>query len=162
MTLPERVGVGVMVRPFRSLLITGEADLTRWSSVKGMAVRIASPATARIVDQGGWKDILGYRAGVEFGLADVMLRAGAGYEATPIPDAELRPSIPDADRLHYGFGIGYVVEAGLLLDLGVQIDRYADRTVTNSTVLSDFNEYFNGTYKLSSTVVALTISYSWK
>jgi long-chain fatty acid transport protein len=137
-------------------------DLTRWSSVKGMTVKIGSPATVRIVDQSGWKDVLSYRAGLELGVSDVMLRAGAGYEASPIPDADLRPSIPDANCFYVGFGIGYAVEDGLQLDLGVRIDRYAARTITNSAVLYSFSEYFNGTYKLSSTVIALTISYSWK
>ena len=161
-TLPERIRAGVMLRPFHGLLLTGEADLTRWSSMRGMTVRIGSPAVVRIVDQAGWKDVFSYRAGVELGLSDVMIRAGAGYEASPIPDADLRPSIPDANCFHFGFGLGYAVEEGLLLDLGVQIDRYADRTITNSSVLSSFNEYLNGTYRLSSTIVALTISYSWK
>jgi long-chain fatty acid transport protein len=161
-TIPERIRAGVMLRPFDGLLLTGELDLTRWSVVKGMTIRIGSPATSRIVDQSGWKDVVGYRGGVEVALADIMLRAGAGYEVSPIPDAELRPSIPDADCFHYGFGFGYAVEEGLMLDLGVQVDRYADRTVTNSAVLSGIDEYFNGTYKLSSTVIALTISYSWK
>jgi long-chain fatty acid transport protein len=161
-TLPERIRGGIMLRPIDELLLTGEVDLTRWSSMKGMTIRIGSPATSRIVDQSGWKDVVSYRGGVEVALADVMLRAGAGYEPSPIPDANLRPSIPDGDCFHYAFGIGYAVEEGLLLDLGIEFDRYADRMVTNSTVLSGIDEYFNGTYKLSSTVIALTISYSWK
>jgi hypothetical protein len=52
-----------------------------------------------------------------------------------VPDAELRPSIPDASAIHFNVGIGYAVEDGLIIDLGLQVNRYADRTVTDSHVL---------------------------
>jgi hypothetical protein len=42
------------------------------------------------------------------------------------------------------------------------VDRYADRTVTDSHVLYAPDKYFNGTYVISSTIFAITLSYSWK
>ncbi|CAG0956281.1 partial Outer membrane protein P1, partial [Anaerolineae bacterium] len=162
LTLPERFRGGIMIRPMDALLFTGELEYTRWSGVQGVTIRLESPVSSQLIDQSGWKDVLAYRAGVEFRIADVMLRAGIGIQPSPVPDAELRPSIPDASSLHYNIGFGYIVEDGLVLDLALQVDRYADRTVTDSRVLYASDKYFNGTYAMSSTIFALTLSYSWK
>ena len=161
-TLPERAHAGIMFRPFGGFLLTGDLVFTRWSGLKGVTILLGSPVTLKLIDQSGWKDVLALRGGVEFAVADIVLRGGLGIDPSPVPDAELRPSIPDGDSYHYSFGIGYTVEQGLVLDLGVQVNKYADRTVTASHVLYDTDKYFNGTYMMSSTVLALTISYAWK
>lgn len=161
-TLPERLRAGVMLRPLSSVLVTGEVAFDRWSSVKGVILRLGTPATTRLVDQSGWKDVLSYRGGVEIALGEVLLRGGLGVEPSPIPDAEARPSIPDADNFHYSVGLGYAVEEGLMLDLALQVNSFTDRVVTDSHVQYDADKYFNGIYALASTVLALTISYSWK
>jgi long-chain fatty acid transport protein len=162
LTLPEQVLAGIAIRPVDVLLLTAEAQLMRWSGVKGVTIRLGSPVSSVLIDQSGWKDVLALRAGAEITIADIMLRAGIGIEPSPVPDAELRPSMPDGDSFHYNIGIGYAVEEGLVLDLGLQVDRYADRTVTDSRVLYAPERYFNGSYVMSSTVFALTLSYSWK
>ena len=140
------------------LLLTGEVDLTRWSAVKGMTIRIGSPATSRIVDQSGWKDVLSYRAGVEsshWPTSCFVPARGTRRVRSRMQISVRRSPMQIASTI--AFGIGYAVEEGLILDLGVQVDRYADRTVTNSArPLRLSSEYFNGTYKLSSTVIALT------
>jgi long-chain fatty acid transport protein len=162
LTMPEQVRAGVMLRPIDGLLLTGEAELTRWSGVKGVTILLGSPVSTVLLDQSGWKDVIAYRAGIELTIADVILRAGVGKEPSPVPDADLRPSIPDADGFHYNLGLGYAVEEGLVLDLGLQLERYADRTVTDSNVQYATGKYFNGTYIMSSTIFAITLSYSWK
>lgn len=162
LTMPAQLRAGVMLRPMSGLLLTGEAELTRWSGVKGVTIHLGVPVTSVLLDQSGWKDVIAYRAGIELTIADIMLRAGVGREPSPVPDADLRPSIPDGDGFHYNFGLGYAVEEGLVLDLGLQVDRYADRNVTDSKVQYAVDKYFNGTYVMSSTIFALTLSYSWK
>jgi long-chain fatty acid transport protein len=161
-TLPEHFRVGAMLRPFDELVFTGEMELTRWSGVKGVTIRMGSPSSTILIDQSGWKDVLAYKGGVELTIADVMLRGGIGVEPSPVPDEELRPSMPDGDRFHYNVGIGYAVEEGLILDVGVEVNKFSSRTVTASKVAYGTGKYFNGTYALASTVLALTISYSWK
>lgn len=161
-TLPDQVRGGVSIRPIPELLLSGEANLVRWSTFKNIIVRIGSPQYEQRIEQNGWKDVIALRAGVELSLSDIALRGGIAYEPSPIPDAELRPSMPDADRLIYAAGIGYAVEEGLMLDLGIQFMSHRLRTVTDSRVQSAPGSYFNGTYDLASTVVGLNISYSWK
>ncbi len=161
-TLPDQVRGGVSVRPISALLLAGEVNLVRWSTFKSLMVRIGSPAYEQRFEQAGWKDVLTMRAGLELSLSDVTFRGGISIENSPVSDAEVRPSLPDADRMVYAMGIGYVIGEGLMLDLGIQILDYRKRTVTDSRVEYAQGSYFNGTYDLSGTVVGLNISYSWK
>jgi len=161
-TLPEHFRAGAMLRPFTGLIITGEVELTRWSAVNGVTLRMGIPTSTTLIDQSGWKDVLATKAGIELTIADVILRGGIGFEPSPVPDEELRPSMPDGDRFHYNVGLGYAVEDGLILDVGMEVNTFSSRTVTASNVTYGTGKYFNGTYALASTALALTISYSWK
>jgi long-chain fatty acid transport protein len=167
-TLPDQIRAGVSVQPVRALLLAGEVGFARWSTFKNLMVRIGAPVYVQRFEQYGWKDAFSVRGGIELALDDLRVRAGIAYEESPIPDSQLRPSLPDAHSIVYAAGIGYAIEGGLMLDLGVQMLRHKQRTITDSQVfylpLSFENPggYFNGTYDLSSTVVGLSVRYSWK
>jgi long-chain fatty acid transport protein len=161
-TLPDQVRAGVSLRPLSSLLLAGEVGLGRWSTFKNHLVRIGSTDVVQRVEQAGWRDAITLRAGVEFSLGDIMFRGGLAYEESPVPGSELRPSVPDANLMAYSAGIGYEVDGGLVLDLGVQLLGYKTRTVTDSRVAYFEGNPFNGTYDLSGTVVGLNVCYSWK
>lgn len=161
-TLPDRVRLGATVQPLPGVLLTGEIDLMRWSSFKSLTVRVDGVRAEERVEQRGWKDALAYRAGLEVCLSDVLLRAGLAYEPSPIPDTEIRPSVPDVSRMVFGGGLGYVLGEGLMLDIGLQFAPAAERTVSDSRVTLLDGRAFNGTYRLSGTSIALSLSYSWK
>ena len=167
-TLPDQVRAGVSVQPVSGLLLAGEVGLARWSTFKNLLVRIGSPVYEQRFEQYGWKDAFAVRGGIELALDDLRLRAGIAYEESPIPDSQLRPSLPDAHSIVYAAGIGFEIEEGLVLDLGVQLLPHKKRTITESQVfylplaLENPAGYFNGTYDLSSTVVGLNVRYSWK
>jgi long-chain fatty acid transport protein len=162
-TLPDRIHAGVSFQPITPLLLVGELEYVRWSSIGRQVVTVNnSPVTSEIVAQQDWKDVLAAHAGVELSFGDVALRAGFMIDRSPISDAQLRPSIPDADRAAYTAGIGYAIGEGLDLDVALQIVEYSDRTITNSAITSAAGLPLNGTYKMSATVVGLNVSYSWK
>jgi len=161
-TLPEKIHAGVSFQPVEPLLLVGELEYVRWSSIGKQVVTVADPLKSEIVAQQDWKDVLVAHAGVELNLGDVALRAGFLLDRSPIADAQLRPSIPDADRIAYTAGIGYAIGEGLDLDVALQFVEYSDRTITNSAVTSAAGRPLNGTYQMSATVVGLNVSYSWK
>jgi long-chain fatty acid transport protein len=162
-TLPDRIHAGMTFRPVSPLLLTGELEYVRWSSIGRQIITVSnSPVTSEIVAQQDWKDVLAAHAGVELSFGDVALRAGFLLDRSPISDAQLRPSIPDADRTAYTAGIGYAIGEGLDLDVALQFVEYSERTITNSSLMSAANRPLNGTYQMSATVVGLNVSYSWK
>jgi long-chain fatty acid transport protein len=159
--LPDRIRAGVSLRPFRFLMFTGEVEYTRWSSIGTQLITVGSPATRVLVEQRGWKDVASLHAGAEIVVGDVALRGGLLIDRSPVTDAELRPSVPDADRVAFTGGLGYKVGEGLVLDFALQLIRYADRKVTSSTVLGADGQPLTGTYTMSGTVLGLTLSYLW-
>lgn len=161
-TLPDKIHAGVSFRPITPLLLTGELEYVRWSSIDKQIVTVGDPVTRAIVVQQDWKDVLAIHAGVELNVGDVAFRAGLSRDRSPISDEQLRPSIPDGDRMSYTAGIGYAIGEGLDLDVALQFVDYSDRTITNSAVTSATGHPLNGTYQMSATVVGLNVSYSWK
>jgi len=160
-TLPGQFIGGVGLRPFAGFLLVGEMQFVRWSDFGSMQFLMEDGSGLILTEQAGWGDVLTTRAGVELQLPELVLRAGYAFDRTPVPDSELRPSVPDAHREVLSAGIGYEVGEGLTLDFAFQSIRYRDRTVTTSRVLTDGGTPFNGTYLLSATVVGLNVSYSW-
>jgi long-chain fatty acid transport protein len=161
-TLPEQFIGGVGLRPFAGFLLTGELQYVRWSNFGPLQFRVEDGSGLLLTEQSGWDDVVTARAGVEIQLPGIALRAGYAFDRTPIPDLELGPSIPDANREVIGAGVGYEVGEGLTLDFAIQSIRYRERTVTTSRVLTESGTPFDGTYILSATVVGLNVSYSWK
>jgi long-chain fatty acid transport protein len=162
MVLPDKIRAGISFRPVAPLLLVGELELSRWSSFEKQVVTVGDPATRVIEEQQDWKDVLGAHAGIELLVGDVALRAGVMLKKSPVPDAQLRPSMPDADCTAYTAGIGYIIGEGLTLDVALQSLDYHDRAITNSAVQSARGLPMNGTYIMSATVVGLNVSYSWK
>lgn len=163
LTLPDRIHAGVTFRPVSPLVLTGELEYVRWSSIGKQIITVSnSPITSEIVAQQDWKDVLAAHAGVELDFGDFALRAGFLVDRSPISDAQLRPSVPDADQTAYTAGIGYAIGEGLDLDVALQFVEYSDRTVSNSALMSAANRPLNGTYQMSATIVGLNVSYSWK
>jgi long-chain fatty acid transport protein len=159
--LPGQLTGGVGLRPFAGFLLVGELQYVRWSDFGSLQFRMEDGSGLILTEQAGWGDVLTTRAGVELQLPELALRAGYAFDRTPVPDPDLRPSIPDAHREVLSAGLGYEVGEGLTLDFAFQFIRYRERSVATSQVLTDSGTPFNGTYLLSATVVGLNVSYSW-
>jgi long-chain fatty acid transport protein len=159
-TLPDRFSAGLSFRPFDFILLGAETEFVRWSSIDKLT--LVGPGTEYRIDQEGWRDVLAVRAGVEITLGGLALRAGIILDHSPVTDAQVRPSVPDADRKAYTFGIGYGLGEGLTMDVALQTVKYDRRAISNSAVFSADGTPLNGVYDMSATNVCLNVSYSWK
>jgi long-chain fatty acid transport protein len=159
-TLPDRFLAGLSFRPFDFILLGGELEFVRWSSID--RIELLGAADRRIIDQQGWKDVLAARAGVEISLGGIALRAGIILDPSSVNDNQARPSLPDGNRTAYTFGIGYGIGEGLMMDVALQTVKHDRRAITNSDVISADGTPLNGVYDMSATNVCLNVSYSWK
>jgi long-chain fatty acid transport protein len=159
--LPEDLRLGVMCRPFGWLSLGAETQYVRWARMDNIFVDFENPSLPAEDVEENWENTLTYRFGTELGIAGFNIRAGVVFDQTPIPDAYLRPSNPDADRTGISAGIGYAVADGLTLDFAYVHYKYKDRAVTNSLVEYRPGGFFNGTYTSALTVVVFNVSYSW-
>ena len=84
-----------------------EADWTQWSDFHDLAINFANPL---IPDQNrvtAWKDVWAYRIGFEQKIGRWALQAGAYYDNSPQPVADVGPILADNDRIGYTFGFSY-------------------------------------------------------
>ena len=78
-----------------------------------------------------------YRLGGAYQLGDyaffdnAALRLGAAYDATPVPDSTIDPTLPDADRLIFTAGLGHKI-GPMSIDLAYMAVMVEERSVETS------------------------------
>jgi len=89
--------------------IKGSVEWMNWSRFKNLTVKnLAGATVANTVEM--WKDSWFFSGGVEYKPTPTMvLRAGAAYELSPVPDATRTPRIPDNNRIWLTVGGGMKV-----------------------------------------------------
>lgn len=164
LSTPDNFSLGVALQPANWVVLEADMQYVLWSSFKALKLKFENSALPEQTLQQDWKNTYAFRCGLEFRLTDVILRGGWHFDQSPVPDAYVSPSLPDADRTGYSFGIGYKVAEGLQLDFAYLFVKFKDRTVTDSLIphlLPRPDPYLNGTYTTSETVIGLSVSYSW-
>jgi long-chain fatty acid transport protein len=92
------------------------------------------------------------RIGGQYSLEKLALRAGFVYDQSPVPDKSLEPSLPDANRLEFTFGLGFQVSEKFRVDAAYHLIKASERTVSE-----DVNE-FPGTYNTTANLAALSLT----
>ncbi len=89
--------------------IKGSVEWMNWSRFENLTIKnLAGTTVGNTVEN--WKDSWFFSGGVEFKPTPTMvLRAGAAYEKSPVPDATRTPRIPDNDRIWLTVGGGMKV-----------------------------------------------------
>ena len=117
-TTPDRISAGFRFRLNQQWTALGEVDWTNWSRFQELRVIPDNPLQPHDVTLAQWEDSWFGSLGVEFQPnAQWTLRAGAGVDQSPIPDATRNPRIPDADRTWVS--IGFTVQMSQSLNLSV-------------------------------------------
>jgi long-chain fatty acid transport protein len=116
MTMPDTLVLGAH---YRRGSITALADLeyANWSVNDRTAVSFANAATPQAVQTNAWHDTVGIRAGAEWVHRNLVARAGAYVDPSPVPGDHLTPSSPDATRLGLTAGASYRVTRAWTGDL---------------------------------------------
>jgi long-chain fatty acid transport protein len=131
LNLPDIVSLGVRQRMSPQLTLLGTVEWTNWSRI-GTSVVSASPLppqpalTLPFQYQDGWF----FSVGGEYQASDrLALRAGVGYEISPVTD-RVRNVVPaDADRIWASIGASYQIWRGFTANLA-----YSHLWVRDSTI----------------------------
>lgn len=98
-----------------------------------------------------WDDTWTYGVGAEYRLNETwVLRGGYKFMETPIPDATLAPTLPDADRHLLTAGVGYQ-KGDHRLDMAYAYSIFDDRTTSGNP-----DPAMNGSYDISSHLFVIT------
>ena len=159
LTTPINLAFGVSYRVIPQLLLTADYQYVGWSSYDSLTVNFDSPkmvkSNPRLYDNS-----FIVRFGAEYSLIrNLKVRAGIYYDNDPVKAEYLNPSLPDANRLGFSFGIGYSISNNLNIDAAYLFIRGSQLTVTDSKEYYLPSTPFNGTYNTAANLASITLSY---
>ncbi|CAH1673508.1 OmpP1/FadL family transporter [Chelatococcus asaccharovorans] len=162
-TLPETLSLGIsqMLNPRWTILATGE--WTNWSRMERSAV--ISRATGLPVSSLAF----GYRDGTFLSLGaeylwheGVTMRAGVGFETSPVTNEARSPRLIDSDKLWASIGASYQATDKLGLDIGYSRQFMRQAPVRITGAYEDFNgSTFIADGKSSVDVISFAWRYRW-
>jgi long-chain fatty acid transport protein len=150
-TLPDILSAGVMWRPLPNWTFTFDPNLVFWSTIEELVIDFQSAPT-RVLKRDNHASVT-LRFGGEWGAPGdgLRLRAGFIFDQNPSPAETLAPSLPDANRLDFGLGVGYKAGA-FKADLGYLLVYFLPSESTGGT------EGPIGTYRSIAQLLGLTLT----
>ncbi len=170
LTFPLWIAGGVAFRPLSKLIVTGDVQWTKWSTLDQVELNFIDPFWSLfMISSGGnimhleWKDALQVRFGAEYMLREnLALRAGYYYDPTPAPDKTMNVLLPNFAFNAFTLGVGYSLN-GLVIDFGFEFLAGKKRSVDYAKWLLD-PAYANaqpGVYDMSVVVPNISVSYKF-
>jgi long-chain fatty acid transport protein len=148
LNLPDIVSVGLRHRFDEQWTFLATAEWSNWSRIGTSVVNQASGAPAFIglsplALPFRFKDGWFYSIGAEYVLnPKYTLRAGVGYEISPVTDQVRIPILPDTDRIWLAAGFTYKLLPNAALDVGYTHLFFKDANINISPTSG--NPWFNG------------------
>ncbi|NRG17972.1 transporter [Rhizobiales bacterium] len=161
---PDQVNFSFKQRINDSFRVLGTVEWTNWSRLGSPA--IVSPSLGPVADlplnyDDGWFFALGGEYDYNENLT---LRAGLGYEISPIDDDIRSTRLPDADRLWLSGGLTYAVNDNLAFDFGYTHIFVEDADINIGPGHQDYNALI-GTYVGESEahvdIISASLRYRW-
>ena len=158
LNLPASVTIGLRQQVTERFTFLAGFEWTDWSSVED-AIPIEGSALGSSLHL-GYKDGWYASVGGEYAYNDALtLRAGVGYEKSPIPDEHRNLRLPDADRVWASIGASYNVTDKIGFDVG-----YSHLFVKDDVKVSGSNAA--GAYTASADsrvdIISASLRYQWK
>jgi long-chain fatty acid transport protein len=116
--LPDIVSAGIRQRVSPQVTLLGTVEWTNWSRIDTSTVVRSGGAPTGVTFPFQYRDGWLFSGGVEYAwLPTTTLRAGIGYEISPLTDAVRTPRVPDANRTWISAGLTYMLTPNLKVDL---------------------------------------------
>ena len=120
--LPDQATLGVRQRISDCVALLGTVEWQNWSRLQDLPLTFTSGPAAGSRDTTlafDFRDAWYFAIGGEYRWREATtLRAGIGYEITPVTDAVRDPTVPYNDGWRFSFGLSHQVTPTLTLDFG--------------------------------------------
>ncbi len=137
---PDLLAFGVSYDLTEKLTINAAGTRQSWKVFDQTIIRIDGIAP-EVIDH-GWGNVYSFRAGLGYqATPSFWLGVGYVYDATPQPDYDVGPLLPDNNRVGGTIGFGFQVSKMFRVDVSSLFLWFHPRTVTTNEA------NFNGTYK---------------
>jgi len=154
--LPAQATIGATWYPQDALTLLADVSYTLWTRFDSLVVRYETQTTAihNIKEARAWKNSLSLRIGGEYRAnEDLLIRGGAFFAQSPVPDGYVSPELPDANALGVTGGGSYRLHKHIVVDASYQFAFTGSRTAS----LNAAN--FGGTYKTNTVTAGIGIAY---
>jgi long-chain fatty acid transport protein len=159
--LPDHLNLGLVQKLSPELDLRLGFSWTQWSSFNEERITFRNPLQPDALTNENWRDTVTVSVGGSYRLTpDLVLRAGLGYDQTPIPDPPHRdPRLPDASRIEAAIGAGYQLTAATSVDVAYEHLFGIGNAKTDMTTAT--GDHIVGTTRLSADIFAvqLTVRY---
>ncbi len=152
--LPATAFVGVAYKLMDNLEIEADYQYIGWSSYKELAFTFKADGSTSVSPK-NYEDTYILRAGAEYTMGDLQIRAGYLFDNNPVPDKYVEPLLPDADRNGFNIGIGYKLSEALTLDVSYLYLKFDKREAIGTEVA------FDGIYTSSANLFGVNFGYSF-
>lgn len=117
--MPESLSIGLHQDINQKWSMMAEMAWTRWSRFKELRIEFDNPVQPDSVTEQNWRNTMFVAAGITFRPSEKwVLRGGAAFDQSPVPDRSRTPRIPDTDRVWLSFGVGYVPNPNMEFSFG--------------------------------------------
>ena len=142
--LPDVVTLGIRQRITDRLRVMAGAEWSNWSRFDTVEVSGApAPIELPFEYNDGWF----FSAGAEFDVTErVALRAGVGYELSPLDEDNRTYRLPDNDRLWLSAGASYQASERVSFDVGYSFLNAADTALDASGTFGGDGPEANGPF----------------
>ncbi|MDR5867140.1 OmpP1/FadL family transporter [Halomonas koreensis] len=161
LTTPASLNLGVHHQLTDRLTVMANAEWTEWSSFDELVVEFEDGSDSTTTEN--WDDTWAFSVGANYALnPQWLLRAGLGFDETPVPDAQHRtPRVPDADRRWATLGATWMptpelgITAGYMHVFGDDVDIDQDGAKPENAERGNLS----GEYEVEADVFALSVDY---
>ena len=158
--LPDVFSLGIGYDITKKVYVEFDFNYTLWSVYDTLSIKFKNDPSGQLSQDvyKGWKNTETFRLAASWKvIPSLILRAGGGYDVSPVPDSTLDPMLPDSDRYFFALGGGYDIKSiGLRVDLAYTFVKFLKRTVT----AKDGNP-FPATYNTTAHLLGITIGYHY-
>lgn len=161
LTSPINAAFGIAWDVVPQLKLSADFQYVGWSSYDTLNVDFADPNISDLASPRLYDDSYIIRFGLEYKVFKALaLQGGIYFDKNPVKKEYVNPSLPEANRVGFSFGIGYNITNNLKIDASYLFIRNAQLTVNDSQEsYTDGFTPFNGTYNAYANLASLSISY---
>lgn len=156
--LPATNSVGVGIHPSVNWTVAFDINLVSWNVYKDLAFdyKTNTPNLPDSYFPRNYNDAFSFRGGAQYKSSPrTAWRFGGGYATTAVADGYVTPEAPDANRVYFTGGFGYLLAKHLDLDASFEFEHLLSRTQTN------IQTQLSGTFETNVYIPGISLSYHW-
>jgi len=159
LNLPNRVNLSLRQTVNPKLDVLASVEWQNWGRIGN--AKLNNPANAALaVLPFGYDDGWFFSLGTEYKATDKLtLRAGAGYEISPVNDQVRRLSLPDSDRFWLSTGGSYQITERMMLNASYSYLHFQKANITQVVVPGELT--FNGVSKQNAHLLSIGLTSRW-